>query len=444
MRGSIKALYLLVLSQEELKLFSVPGKELKEELERLIQKMTREIKDSKKANLERIHTAHSTAKRQQSQITSYIKQAKAELTKNNLHNIISLYNNINNSVDEYHANDLDLETDTQYYKFKAGELQRENLEEMFGCLEAEVRKSTQENLYEYVEPARSCSLKQEYEGTEKLCHFKASDKGIASICPFKEDRAFFHDKTGKDLKLIRESGRVVRSLTANTKKSDITMTSNGLVLISCPDLCCIKTFSAEGIIRKFILTEDLHPYGIGVHFDTDTIVVGLVDTWDYNVTSSSKRLLRKYSKEGEIIQTIESVSKTLTGGTKSLIVSPYKVRINQYNGDIGVINWTSWHQGNILIFTNSGAHKFTYPPKTETEFEPHDIAFNSENQTVAADAVSKLLYLLSSEGGVLRTIYSCDHTPWSLGYFGRGKLWVGESDGTITAIRYQCKDKPSK
>lgn len=413
------------------------GRELREELDRLIHEMTKTIKDSKKANMDKIHTAHHTVKRRHSQLNSLIKQAKAEINRNNIHNVLSLYNNINDAIDGYNTNSQDTQIDFQYYKFIAGELRKENLEEMFGKLEAEVKKSNQENPYEYVEPARTCSLKQDHADTEIMCQFKACEKGIASICPFKEDRAFLRDNTGKDIKLIKESGKVLRSLTTNTKKSDVAITSEGVVLISCPELFCVKTFSSDGTIRKLILTEDLHPYGIGVHFDTDSIVVALVDSWDYNVNSDSKRFLRKYSKEGETIQTIESINKTLTNGNKPLIVSPYKVRLSQYTGDIGVVNWTGPNQGNVLVFGTYGTLKYTYPHKTDVTFEPHDITFDSQNQSVVADAVSQLLHLLSAEGDLLRTIYQCDNTPWSLGYFGRGKLWVGQSDGTVSAIRYK-------
>ncbi|XP_062573460.1 uncharacterized protein LOC134235341 [Saccostrea cucullata] len=413
------------------------GKELKNEIDRLVQEMSKAIKESKKTNMDKITKAQNKAKKQQSQLASFLKQAKAELQKTNVHSILSLYNNINDAVDS-HNNSRDLQVDTEYYKFTAGELRKENMGEMFGKLEMEGKKLNQENVYEDVEPASACILNQLQNDVEDLGEFKVSEKGITSICPFKEDRAFLCDELGKDLKLVKETGRVLRSLTANTKKSDIAITSDGVVLITCPDLFCIKTFSSDGMIRKFILTEDLHPHGISVHFDTDCIVVALVDAWDFNVTSSSKRLLRKYSSEGEIIQTIEGINRTITGGVKPLFVSPYKVRISQYNGDIGVVNWTSWRQGNVLVFTDYGTLKFTYPPKVNSSFEPQDMTFDSENQIVVADAVSKLLLLLNPDGLLLRTIYQCNNQPSSLGYFGKGKLWVGQSDGTVNAIKYLC------
>lgn len=399
--------------------------------------MTKTIKDSKKKVIDKISSTHNKAKRQQTQLNMFIRQVKAELQKSNIQNVLNLYKNINDAIDSHHG-DPDLHVDTEYYKFTVGELCKENIDKMFGRLEIESKKLNQENLYDYVEPVRTCTLKQVHKDVENLCQFKASEKGITTICPFKEDRAFLCDNTGKDLKLVKENGRVLRSITANTKNSDIGITSDGLVLITCPELYCIKKFSSDGTIRKFIFTEDLHPYGLGIHFDTDCIVVALVDSWDYKVTSSSKRFLRKYSSEGEKIQTIEGVHKTITGGVKPMIVCPYKVRVNQYTGDIGVVNWTAWHQGNVIVFTSYGTLKFTYPQKTDKAFEPHDITFDSEDQVVVADAVSKLLYFLNPRGELLRSIYQCDHTPWSLGYFGQGKLWVGQSDGTINAIKYLC------
>uniref|UniRef100_A0A8W8IFE4 B box-type domain-containing protein n=1 Tax=Magallana gigas TaxID=29159 RepID=A0A8W8IFE4_MAGGI len=368
------------------------GRELREELDRLIHEMTKTIKDSKKANMDKIHTAHHTVKRRHSQLNSLIKQAKAEINRNNIHNVLSLYNNINDAIDGYNTNSQDTQIDFQYYKFIAGELRKENLEEMFGKLEAEVKKSNQENPYEYVEPARTCSLKQDHADTEIMCQFKACEKGIASICPFKEDRAFLRDNTGKDIKLIKESGKVLRSLTTNTKKSDVAIT--------------------------------LHRCGIGRF-------LGL------QCEFRQQKISQEIFQEGETIQTIESVNKTLTNGNKPLIVSPYKVRLSQYTGDIGVVNWTGPNQGNVLVFGTYGTLKYTYPHKTDVTFEPHDITFDSQNQSVVADAVSQLLHLLSAEGDLLRTIYQCDNTPWSLGYFGRGKLWVGQSDGTVSAIRYK-------
>lgn len=199
---------------------------------------------------------------------------------------------------------------------------------MFGKLEVEVKKLNQENFYEYVELVRTCSLKQDYVDIEIMCQFKACEKGIVSICLFKEDRAFLRDNIGKDIKFIKELGKVLRFFIINIKKSDVVITLEGVVFIFCSELFCVKTFFFDGIIRKFILIEDLYLYGIGVYFDIDFIVVVLVDFWDYNVNLDSKRFFRKYFKEGEIIQIIESVNKILINGNKFLIVFFYKVRFS--------------------------------------------------------------------------------------------------------------------
>lgn len=70
--------------------------------------MIKIIKDFKKVNMDKIYIVYYTVKRRYFQFNSLIKQVKVEINRNNIYNVFSLYNNINDVIDGYNINSQDI------------------------------------------------------------------------------------------------------------------------------------------------------------------------------------------------------------------------------------------------------------------------------------------------------------------------------------------------
>ena len=265
---------------------------------------------------------------------------------------------------------------------------------------------------------------------------KLSEGAVNSICPLTKNQGWMTDESGKSLRLISERGHTIRSVTANTKKSDIALTSDGAVLMTCPDKCCIKKYSQDGTIRIFINTPDFFPHGICIHFLSEEIFVGLVDSSTYDVKSDSHRFIQRYSRKGEPLQQFNIQRSnsivSLTFGKKTpLLTIPHKVKVNQSTSEVGLVNWTKDTQGQVVVFMEDGRKKFTYPNDTKTPFEPMDMVFTTSNHIIVCDAVSRSLQVVDDKGKFIKVLHSFDKVPTSLAYFGMGQLWVGTREGEV-------------
>ena len=252
---------------------------------------------------------------------------------------------------------------------------------------------------------------------------------IRSIAPISDTEAWIGDITQSKIKLLssRNSNAESRKLTG----VDFITLSNGDFIVAGYRTQEIRQVSSGKTERVIFSTKPLHPICISKTMEDD-ILVTLRDSGDnYKLQPSSRRLVKRMTLGGRILNTYEFKED----GTTRLFTLPYRTAENG-NSDICVINRTSENTGELIVLHGDGRVQTTFCSEKDSKFDPRDVACDSKRRIVVLDATNRTVHLLSSDVIFLKYLLSdmSDYSTTMALY--QGTLWIGFVEGAVTVYRY--------
>ncbi|XP_061177734.1 uncharacterized protein LOC133186515 [Saccostrea echinata] len=157
-----------------------------------------------------------------------------------------------------------------------------------------------------------------------------------------------------------------------------------------------------------------------------------MESEDFKLESSSRRLLRHLSLKGDVIKEYEYLEDNQT----RLFIQPVRVTQNR-NTHVCVVNRTSETTSELLIISSSGHLMFIYLGQDLTNgFRPNDVVCDSLCNITVTDPDNNLIHLLNPDGDFLKHLLTENEvkTPTSLSLC-KSTLWVGNEIGIVKVFR---------
>ncbi|XP_062607234.1 uncharacterized protein LOC134269027 [Saccostrea cucullata] len=269
-----------------------------------------------------------------------------------------------------------------------------------------------------------------------------SDIFISKICQVSNTEAWVKGFREDELKMYNKQGKLLKTMPLKPTCHDFATTKSGMLMTVDPKMHCVQNLNSEGESATLIdFPEGLLPISIYVNRTSGNFLVGLVDSLKYSTTTAQNtRLLKRFSFDGQELQTIQYQTKKSFFGrqTSSNIFSyPYRIAENEQTGDIAVINWTGDFTGELVVLSKDGEVIFRHS-QTEDEdtFSPWDVAFDVLGNIVVSDRYSRNIQMFKISGKAKCILHKCSYTPHAIEAFPDGKLWIGHSNGKISIIQY--------
>lgn len=151
---------------------------------------------------------------------------------------------------------------------------------------------------------------------------------------------------------------------------------------------------------------------------------------EYELNSSSRRLVRHVTLNGDVIREYEYRED----GQTRLFTWPGRVRKNG-NKDICVINMMS----KLVIVSFSGSLKVIYfGQDPREEFNVTDVVCDSHFNILLCEAKNSKIHLLSPEGKFMRYLLTENQVnhPFAMS-LKKTTLWIGGDKGFVKVFRYE-------
>lgn len=354
--------------------------------------------------------------------------------------ILKLGNVLNSRINHIKSKSINtMKTTVEPPVFSIGEYEHETLQDMFGSCgtkdESGMKRS--ESLPDSSSIGDVIETKMEV-----LSSFQfAKDDTIRAIVPCEKGKAWVTSYGKKEIQMVKKDGDIHKTLTLDLRINDIATTNDGGLVLT-PNGGAggrqyqIKKMKPNGYIVDFINMKPLLPCSIEVTKDGQ-IYAGMVDSYNFNVTDSSVRVIARFSAFG----VIESKFQYDDKGAR-LFTQPYTIQEN-INYDIWIKDRTASAEGRLIVLQNSGKFKFKYTgtmcPKTEAKFNPGDFCVMSDGKVMVTDVNNHLIHLLNMDGVLLQFLNSQDEggffAPTALQIDNEGNIWVGNLKGRIQIMQ---------
>ena len=191
----------------------------------------------------------------------------------------------------------------------------------------------------------------------------------------------------------------------------------------------VSSADKESVIMN---TKPLHPTLIS-KTQTDQVLVTLRDDGNfYKLQPSSRRLVLRMTRTGDILHTYEFRQD----GTTRLFTFPTRAAQNG-NTDICVVNCTSYDTGELIVLHQDGQVRACYREHEGLVLDITDVACDSDNRIIVLDFTAKCIHLLDPDVSFVRHLPSdMFDNPLTMALY-QGTLWVGFTDGTVKAFLYR-------
>lgn len=330
----------------------------------------------------------------------------------------------------------------EYVSFDYGCLSASSLSEIFGNVNFIV--ATDDGAFTYENKQQcgrlSCRTKQSFR-CEQRNNVESDDDEqeigpINAVTKYKDELWVSCGISGKQVSCVDEGGHTIKSFRLKFKLEDITCNAHGDLLVTVFKDKCIRKLSPKGAVSNFI-NVPFHPKGINVSNDGG-ILVCMSDSYSTVVAERSRRLVVKYTKEGEEERIYE-----YNGETK-IFTRPCRV-VENINGDICVIDKTKMGSGQVVILDRTGLLKTIYNgnkvkrnapfrKSSSSRFSPSDIACDTKGRIFITESDNHKIHLLDKDGsyiGHFLTNESDFFCPVSVGTDHENHIWVGNEYGEI-------------
>lgn len=202
----------------------------------------------------------------------------------------------------------------------------------------------------------------------------------------------------------------------------------------------LKSAAETEIVLK---TKPLIPADARPTHDKGLAVLA-VDRWDFEISPRTRRQLKKFKMDGELVKSVE-----FDKFNDRLFVQPGRVRVNDVTGDIAVCNYTDHGKDHVLVFDKNLDLKFRtfgdkdviagdkrLPKNFKRAVVFNDLVFDDENNMIVVETKSRSVQLLNESGYYQRTLYKDGLEPRSVAMDIEGNIWIGCYTGDIQVVRY--------
>lgn len=268
-----------------------------------------------------------------------------------------------------------------------------------------------------------------------------SDIFITKICRVSDTEAWIKGFKEDEIKLFNKRGKLLKTLAIRPTCHDFSTTKSGSLLTVDPKLRWVQCLSSDNEPTTLVdFQEGQLPISIYVNKTTGNFLVGLVDSLKHSSSFLSTRLIKKFSYDGQELQTIQYQTKKSFFGrqsTSNIFTYPHRIAENEQTGDIAVINWTGDFTGELVVLNKDGEVIFRHSNSAEEDtFSPWDVAFDVLGNVVVSDRYSRNIQLFKASGKAKCVLHKCSFTPHAIEAFSDGKLWIGHSNGKVSIIQY--------
>ncbi|KAJ8307179.1 hypothetical protein KUTeg_015263 [Tegillarca granosa] len=231
--------------------------------------------------------------------------------------ILKLGNVLSSRINQIKSKNINsLKTTVEPPIFSIGEYEHETLQDMFGSC----RTKDESGMKRSESLPDSSSIGDVIETKmEVLSSFQyAKNDTIRAIVPCERGKAWITTYGKKEIQMVKKDGDILKTLTLDLRINDIATTNDGGLVLT-PNGGAggrqyqIKKMKPNGDIVDFINMKPLLPCSIEVTKD-GYIYAGMVDSYNFNVTDSSVRVVTRFSAFG----VIESKFQYDDKGTSSL------------------------------------------------------------------------------------------------------------------------------
>ena len=206
-------------------------------------------------------------------------------------------------------------------------------------------------------------------------------------------------------------------------------------------ILCDRTTNEVKMIDKFdkcsvlFNTGNLHPAFVTIT-NAGELLISMWDEDSYSRTSSSRRLVRRMTMEGEEVCVYEYDND----GKTPLFTRPTKT-VQHNNGDVCIIdrfkNNTDMATGVVYGFDIRGNVKFRYTGRQDKHpFNPLDMCCDMLGNTITSDTKNHNVHMIDTEGNFIRYLVTpdmVDRDLYAVSLYGN-KLWVGAYDTGVVYV----------
>ena len=221
------------------------------------------------------------------------------------------------------------------------------------------------------------------------------------------------------LQLVDRCGLVVDTMETDICINDMTLTSDGEILLADRLNRCIKSISRNKEITTLFRTS-WEPTGLCC------LCNDIVVSFAY----SSKVIV--YSRTGHPKRTFDHIR----------LRYPYKVSVNKANQDICICNHEGAfsQRGKLLAVGSDNQLRYEYPGHG-IEFSPAGVCTDAMGHVLVIDTSSKGIHILDKEGHFIQHLLSGGQgmgRPYSIDVDRQGYVWMGECviTGRVTVSKY--------
>lgn len=236
-------------------------------------------------------------------------------------------------------------------------------------------------------------FKFEDEGFRRTSCFYLPGGGSVDIISSEncQPQELFISNDPKQIVLSDLDGNIIWRISLDEPPEAITNTPDGYLLMS-----VFQTNEIKGIRqidrtpKTYLSTNPLKP--LGIYCETDgKLLVCLVDKFDPTLSPHNRRLVRRYSSQGTVMNSVENYK-----GNR-IYRCPYRV-CGGFSNRVHVIDITSSHGGSVVVTTREGKPIFTFDNGRPDTFCPKALCVDTRGFLYITDSQARSIYTLDING----------------------------------------------
>ena len=216
------------------------------------------------------------------------------------------------------------------------------------------------------------------------------------------------------LQLMDREGSIKDTIRTNFDFYDMTVTSDGDLLLSDYNNSCIKSVSREkGTCTLF--RPSMKPTGLSCLNNNDIVV-----------TFKSESKVVVFSRDGQIRRSLDHIKFRF----------PRRVAVNKVNQDICICDLTGrnyWDPGKLLVIGADDRLRYEYTGQDDKKFYPVEVCTDEMGHILIADYYNHRLHMLDREGCFIQYVLTEQQGlkwPVTIDVNREGYVWVGERFAT--------------
>ena len=273
----------------------------------------------------------------------------------------------------------------------------------------------------------------ENESFRRKTSFYMSNKGSVDLLSSEncQPPGIFVSNDPKEIVLVDTAKKPLWRIALSESPEAVSYTPDGYLLMSLFKLSEIKGIrEIDESPKTFLSTAPLRPLGIYCEPD-GSLLVCLVDNFDFNPNAKSRRLVRRYSSQGTVLNSLEKYLG------KAIFHCPYKVA-GGFSNRVHVIDITSATGGQLVVRTREAVPIFTFDNGGLESFCPKALCVDCEGFVYVVDSGARSIFTLDKSGNLINRLdASClAIKPTALATYAENMIAVGFENSQVAF--YEC------